>query len=153
MGQQSCSFLKSSHIFLLNFEFSCSIIKRNNFYILHATHLASSTGIKLLCYSIPPFPLWLSSSSSPSQSSSCCPRHCCRPPLPTHGSCWFLCPVPWGLLSPARTVCLCWTDCCCSLHVCIYKHEHTDKHTQWQRERKVRQSKILVQKCTFKQNI
>ena len=72
-------------------------------------------------------PLQLLASFSPSQRSSCCLHHCCRPPPPTHGSCWFLCPEPWGLLSEARSVCLCWTDCCCFLYACIYKPKHTTR--------------------------
>lgn len=52
---------------------------------------------------------------SPSQNSSCCLHHYCRLPPPTHGSCWFLCPEPWGPWSAARSLCLCWTICCCCL--------------------------------------
>lgn len=83
---------------------------------------------------------------SPSQSSSCCPHHCCTPPLPTYGSCWFLCPEPWGLLSPVRCLSLYWTDCCCSLHA-----SQTRAHRQRDSERKGRwdEAKRPEQNCTF----
>lgn len=62
-------------------------------------------------------------SLSPSRSSSCCPHHCCTPPLPTRGSCWSLCPELCGPSSSAPSACLCWTDCCCFLQTVAHRQQ------------------------------
>lgn len=70
------------------------------------------------------------SSFSPWRSSSCCPHRCCRLPLPARVNCWFLCQEVWGLSTPTRSVCLCWTDCYCYLHT----HTSTHKEMIWKRD-------------------